>query len=226
MRPRFSEMLSILLGLRPHVLCLQEARWDPEQRVYSREIATLRDALDLPGFALCETHFSPVHKHCVGHVILAQSQLDDVRSRQLGKFFHIHRKLLVAQAVDWHPRFTIATTHLSPLPWPAAPRWHWEWLPRASEGRRLVELLSDLSRPLILAADLNATPETTDYRRLRRVLEEVGHGDVTHISGRRLDYIFASPEVELSRVPVTAPHSPSDHFPVAAEVQTPSRARL
>lgn len=222
MRLRFGEMLAILLGLKPHVLCLQEARWDPEQRVYSNEIATLREELDLPGFAFCETHFSPVHKHCVGHVILAHSKLSECRSLEIGKFFHIRRRLLVTEATDWRPKFTIATTHLSPVPWPAAANWHWEWLPRATETRRLVDTLGELPHPLILAADLNATPETIDYRRLREVLKEVGHGDVTHSSGRRLDYVFASPEVELSQVSVTLAHSPSDHYPVAAEIRVPA----
>jgi len=212
-------MHSILLGLKPQVLCLQEARWDPEQRVYSSEIATLRDSLELPGFALCETHYSPIHKHCVGHVILARSELVECRSLELGKLFHMRRKLLVTQAKDFRPALTIAATHLSPLPWPAAPGWHWEWLPRCRENRQLLGLLEGLPRPLVLAADLNATPESRDYRRLRELLKEVGHGDVSHVSGRRVDYVFASPDVEMSRVSISLSQSPSDHFPVAAEIR-------
>lgn len=220
-RPRFSEMLHILSGLRPDVLCLQEARWDPSRGVYSPEIAQLRTDLELEGFAMCTTHLSPLRRQAVGHAILTRPQLCNIRNFDIGRSFHIRRRLLLADVKLSGVEMTIATTHLTPLPWPGAPKWHWEWLPRPRETRRMMRNLESVETPLVLAVDLNATPQAEDFARVNEVLVPCCTTQISHVSGQCLDYIFTSHDLPASHRPLNLTSSPSDHYPIAATLKLP-----
>ena len=217
-RDRFTEMLAILIGLRPQVLCIQEARWDPEMRIYSYELSTLRDKLDLSAYALAQTHLSPIHKQATGLCIFLNGEITSKSETEIGRFFGIRRKILSVEARFQQSVLTIATAHVSPVPWPTATHLKWEWLPRPRETQRLVDAISSLSQPLILAVDLNAPPESKEYQRLRSVLKEPGRFHATHTSGLCVDYFFVSPEIDISMISPGLASSPSDHYPIAAEV--------
>ncbi len=220
-RPQFSDMLAILHDLRPDLLLLQEARWHPDRGVYSPEISTLRTEFDLQGFAFCPTHTSPVRHHSIGHVILARPALTDSRSHPLGQFLNMKRLLLTARARFGPTTLNLATTHLSPWPLPGLPAWHWEWLPRCSETRNLINCLSEADGPVLLGVDMNAQPAATDVSRLASVLRPASLSHQSHVTGCCLDYIFASPNLQVNHLPVNLTNSPSDHYPVAADLILP-----
>jgi len=220
-RPQFPEMLHVLSELRPEILCVQEARWDPERGVYSAEIAQLRRDLGLEGFAMCTTHLSPLRRQAVGHLILTRPPLRNVQHFDIGRAFHIRRRLLFADTSFGHTELSVATTHLTPLPWPSVPRWNWEWLPRPREVRRLLGALSRVEKPLVLAVDLNATPDTADFALVAEWLKPCCTSHTSHISGACIDFIFASPSLRASHLPVNLTTDPSDHYPVAADLQLP-----
>lgn len=220
-RPQFSDMLAILRDLRPDVLLLQEARWHPERGVYSPEISTLRTELELEGFAFCPTHTSPVRHHSVGHVILARPGVTDCRTSTLGQFLNIKRMLVMARARFGGTTLSLATTHLSPWPPPAFPAWHWDWLPRCAETRKLIECLGECDGPVLLGVDMNAQPAATDVSRLASTLRPASLSHYSHVTGCCLDYIFASPSLQVNHLPVHLTTSPSDHYPVAADLILP-----
>ncbi len=219
LRPRFSEMLAILIGLRPDVLCLQEARWDPERGIHSLELDTLRSELGLPGFAVAQTHLSPVKRQATGHVILLKGAISNKREFDIGVFFGMKRKVLLVETKVENKQINFATAHISPMPHPTVSFIKWKWLPRPREVKKLLGILDDLPKPLVLAIDLNAPPESEEYRALAEILREPGRFPATHSSGLCVDYIFASQEVENSHVSVGLTSSPSDHFPIASEIR-------
>jgi len=220
-RLRFSEMLHILSGLRPDVLCLQEARWDPSRGVYSPEIAQLRKDLELEGYAMCTTHLSPLRRQAVGHVILTRPALCNIQHFDIGRSFHIRRRLLLADVKFGSVEVTLATAHLTPIPWPAAPGWHWECLPRCRETRRMLKALAEVEKPLALAVDLNATPQTEDFARVSDMLVPSSTTQMSHVSGQCLDYVFTTRDLAASHRPLNLTSSPSDHFPIAATLKLP-----
>ena len=220
-RPQFPEMLSILQDLRPDLLFIQEARWDPSRGVYSPEIAQLRADLELEGFAMCATHHSPVRHQALGHLILSRQKMCNIQSYDVGASFSIKRLLLVAQVQAGRNILSVATTHLSPIPLPSVPAWHWDWLPRASETRQLVKAVEKAEQPIILGLDMNATPQTTDFKRLASVLSPVSQDHCSHISGLCLDFIFTTPRMNASPYSIRLSTSPSDHYPVAADIILP-----
>ncbi len=220
-RPQFPEMLSILHDLRPDLLFIQEARWDPSRGVYSLEIAELRSELELEGFAMCTTHYSPVRRQALGHLILARQKMCNLQHFDVGASFAIKRRLLTAQTQVGRNMLCVATTHLSPLPLPSLPAWHWDWLPRAREMQRLIKALAGVENQLILGLDMNATPQAEDFKRLSEVLSPAGTDHCSHISGLCLDFIFTTPRMNVSPYSLRLTTSPSDHYPVAADIILP-----
>ncbi len=219
LRPRFSEMLPVLIGFHPDILCLQEARWEPDRGIHSLELDTLRNELELFGFALAQTHLSPVKRQATGHVILVKGEVNEKKEFEIGKFFGISRKVLLIKTKMDDKMLHVATSHISPLPHPTVSFLKWSWLPRPREARRLVEVTSEFEPPLVLAVDLNASPESDEYRALRSLFNKPGRFPATHSSGLCVDYIFTSQDLEISQVSVNLTTSPSDHFPVVAEVK-------
>ncbi len=220
-RHQFPEMLSILRDLRPDLLFIQEARWDPGRGVYSPEIAELRADLELEGFAMCPTHTSPIRKMAIGHLILSRSKLCNIQTVDVGATFSIHRRLLMSQAQFGRSTITVATTHLSPIPLPTIPAWHWEWLPRPGEVRLLMKALSGVQNQVVLGLDMNATPQTIDFRRLSGVLAPVSSDHSSHINGLCIDFIFCTPGMSASNYSLQLSTSPSDHYPVVADFLLP-----
>lgn len=220
-RPQFTEMLSILQDLRPDLIFIQEARWDPARGVYSPEIAQLRADLELDGFAMCMTHQSPVRHQALGHLILSRYKMCNVQQFDIGTSFAIKRRLLMAQVQAGRTILNVATTHLSPIPLPSVPAWHWDWLPRASETRQVIKSIENAETPVVLGLDMNATPQTVDFKRLASVLSPVSQDHCSHISGLCLDFIFTTPRMNASHFPVRLSTSPSDHYPVAADILLP-----
>lgn len=218
LRYRFSEMLAILIGLRPQVLCLQEARWEPERGIHSLELDTLRTELALMGFALAQTHLSPVKHQATGHAILLRGEVKSKEEFEIGRFLGMKRKVLVVKAGIDGKEVNIATAHVSPLPHPTMGFLKWKWLPRFREAGKLTEVVSSLPPPLILAVDLNAPPESEEYHNLASFLNEPGRFPATHCSGLCVDFIFTSPDIENAHVSVGLTSSPSDHFPIASEI--------
>jgi endonuclease/exonuclease/phosphatase family metal-dependent hydrolase len=220
-RHQFPEMLSVLRDLRPDLLFFQEARWDPGRGVYSPEISELRAELELEGFAMCPTHLSPVRRQAVGHLILSRVKLCNHQIVDIGSSFSIHRKLLLAQLQLGRQMITVGTTHLSPMPLPSMPAWHWEWLPRPSEMRRLLKALAKVETPLVLGLDMNATPQTKDFKRLAEVLSPTSADHSSLISGLCVDFIFCTPKMPVSHYSLQLSTSPSDHYPVVADFILP-----
>jgi len=187
-------------------------------RIYSHELSTLREKLELPAYALAQTHLSPIRKQATGLCILLNGEIASKNETEIGRFFGIRRKILSVEARFQQSVVTIATAHISPVPWPTAAYLNWEWLPRPRETQRLLDAISSLPRPLILGVDLNAPPESKEYQRLRSVLKEPGRFYATHISGLCVDYFFVSHEIDISMISLGYTTSPSDHYPIAAEI--------
>jgi endonuclease/exonuclease/phosphatase family metal-dependent hydrolase len=102
--------------------------------------------------------------------------------------------------------------------------------PDNAREEQVAEMLAlwDGARRSILLGDLNATPETAEIEAIYNaglvdVLAEMGQEDVFTFwdpiptPGRRIDYIFVTPDLAISRAAVIETRA-SDHLPVLAEV--------
>jgi endonuclease/exonuclease/phosphatase family metal-dependent hydrolase len=101
---------------------------------------------------------------------------------------------------------------------------HLSWLDpevRLLEAEEMLEIMGPARHPVILAGDMNALPDAPEIDRLREVLtdtfEAAGEGDGYTFPApdpvRRIDYIFASPDIRVldSRV---IEREGSDHYGV------------
>lgn len=105
---------------------------------------------------------------------------------------------------------------------------------RSNGAAMIAERVSGQSRPVLVAGDFNATPESAPLQRLTAkglsdtrqsatsVVGPIGtyhgfDGDPQH----RIDYVFGSESIQVRRVEthVTDPPHPSDHFPVVVDVE-------
>lgn len=163
-----------------------------------------------------------------GNAILSRFPLELVRSGRLprpGKRLEPRGALWVVVQVGGH-RLQVITTHLG--------------LRARERDRQAAALLgeewlghSDCTRPRILCGDFNATPRSGVYRALSEVLPEVqdrlpGHRPLPTWSSvhpfRRLDHVFADPELKVQRVEVPRFHlarRASDHLPLIVELALP-----
>ncbi len=218
LRNRSDEIVTILIGLNPDVIFLQEARWDPDLRIYTEEFTILRTELELSGFALAQTHLSPLRKQATGLAILFRGEVSNKKEYEIGSFFGMKRKALFVEGLVEGRRINLATAHISPFPMPWMTFLDWQWLPRKREAKKLWEISKAFETPLIFGVDLNAPPDTEEYRRFRETFNEAEKFPATHTSGLCVDYIFSSRDTQISHVPVELTTSPSDHYPVVAEV--------
>ncbi len=89
-----------------------------------------------------------------------------------------------------------------------------------------VELVKDAEHPVIFMGDLNATPNSTELKPLCEVLVDTAKGfdeaDLLSIDSkspnRRIDFIFATPNVKVNAVKVPKVLY-SDHCPYIADVE-------
>lgn len=101
---------------------------------------------------------------------------------------------------------------------------HLSWLDadlRLLEAEEMLEIMGSARYPVVLAGDMNALPDAPEIDRLKEVMtdtfEEAGEGDGYTFPVpdpvRRIDYIFASPEIRVldSRV---IEEEGSDHYGV------------
>lgn len=96
--------------------------------------------------------------------------------------------------------------------------------PRSAQLEQLVGILA-IDRPTIVAGDFNMTPDDPLIERLVGTglvdaAAEAGALDGTSEDGRRIDYIFVSPEIAVQSVEVIDSDA-SDHRPVVATLELP-----
>lgn len=105
----------------------------------------------------------------------------------------------------------------------------------AGQARELVDIADKRDGTKILAGDFNFLDGRDQYQivadEYTDLLKEIGEDDETYPAGSnpswgplRLDYIFGSEEVEIEdgrRVSYESEMTPSDHFPVVADVTVP-----
>ncbi|MGV9770462.1 endonuclease/exonuclease/phosphatase family protein [Streptosporangium sp. NPDC003464] len=97
---------------------------------------------------------------------------------------------------------------------------------RLEQARAVQALIAGRQGPVILTGDFNALPGTPEIRVLAPSLRDswsqagAGAGHTYPATGSRIDYVFASPEVEVRSATVVAGDA-SDHLPVFVDVLLP-----
>ena len=124
--------------------------------------------------------------------------------------------LIVSLEIDEGFELTVVATHLDN---PAEADG-----PRSAQLEQLVGILA-LDRPTIVAGDFNMTPDDPLIERLIGTglvdaAAEAGTLDGTSEDGRRIDYIFVSPDIGVRSVEVIDSDA-SDHRPVVAILDLP-----
>ncbi|CAN5516739.1 endonuclease/exonuclease/phosphatase family protein [soil metagenome] len=125
----------------------------------------------------------------------------------------------------WQERRTVlqATVRIAGQPWSIAVT-HLA-VPQAVNGPqldRLLELVSDRPRPLVVLGDLNRFPVTVEPAAVASGLSYVPHGPTNPVPGRRLviDHVLVSPDVVVGAVEVRSTEM-SDHAALLVDLEVP-----
>ncbi|MGH3356595.1 MAG: endonuclease/exonuclease/phosphatase family protein, partial [Nocardioidaceae bacterium] len=97
---------------------------------------------------------------------------------------------------------------------------------RMAQAEATTAKVDDRDDPTVLVGDLNAGPDTPEVRTLTEHLADVwptrGEGDGytygAQAPRRRIDYVLASPDIDVRHACVT-PTKASDHLPVTADLR-------
>jgi len=161
-----------------------------------------------------------------GVALLSRWPMTQARVGMLPCMRGTEQRILASTLVE-HPHGTLAVhvTHLTPM----AARTNL----RVLQARRVAHHLRDAPAPQLLFGDFNDVPGSQVHRVIRDTLvdvfEAVGAGpggtyDHWLLPARRIDYIWASGDIQLHRAWVVATDA-SDHHALAAEVRLPAQAR-
>lgn len=252
--PTAEQLAADLYGLvraeQPHLMGLQAtSAWRPAQSGYRAAVADyVRPAVDSLGYRLAIPHELP-RERTPQPILTRTADGPTILTQEAITLEHEPGDVLATQAVRTHFRWQNRdavhyNVHLRGFgpekPWESdafprlAPR---EWLPfirryrqayqrRAADIRTLRARIDEEALPVIVAGDLNATPNNWDYRIMRQQRTDafaaagVGPGRTYHARRPlvRIDYVLADSAFEI-----VSAHVPdvrfSDHRPVVARLR-------
>lgn len=219
------EITAFLNGLKPDIVCLQEARWTQfadatASRASSGHPVAIADALG--GYTWCgaDRRQSNGATHS-GMAIVTRGRILNHETLQIA---HESPYGVLAEIEIDGIHLIVASVHLRSLNGATIRGALSTEAARVQQADHLVNRLKHVTLPVIVAGDFNALPIFPSYgsvaRRLRDVALEMRDSSYTRETRSlpaRIDYIFVSDHFAIDRYAVH-PVDYSDHRPVTAQI--------
>jgi len=207
--------------LSPDIISLQEADGPSLWSGGFDHVEYLAKYAKFPYYASARHSSTPLFQF--GTAFMARVPMQDVQSVRFSPSAPTLRKGFLVASVPWNPggrlaqavRLSLVSVHLD----------FSRRKVRAKQVRELIEFLESLPGPFVLTGDLNADWTGSDST-VRDLVHSLGlhvyepHSTslgTYHSTGKRLDWILISPDLEYEAYTVI-PENLSDHFPVSAHV--------
>lgn len=232
--------ISVLREHAPDIVALQEVDRFWARSAYTDEPAVIAEGLQMDHYCFApnldhapDSHSNVPHQY--GTALISRFPILSCTHTLLTTFAGWEQRGVIGTVVNVHGVPThVYSTHLQAsrtvrgVFQSAAPQ-------RALQVQDIMNLLSNVTDPVLLMGDFNAGSTSSEMRPLYTRLLDVwrtagvgtGNTSPARLSGNptsRIDYIFVSPDVTISSVyvPIDAQtRLASDHYPVVANIAVP-----